>query len=80
MDGKQARRTGSSSPLGLLFDHGCDAINSIFGSVNWIVSLGLDPQRDAMMCWALVLGPMSMFYVSTCNMSSPGLLSKKLTA
>ena len=26
MDGKQARRTGSSSPLGLLFDHGCDAV------------------------------------------------------
>lgn len=25
MDGKQARRTGSSSPLGQLFDHGCDA-------------------------------------------------------
>ena len=28
-DGKQARRTGSSSPLGQLFDHGCDAINTI---------------------------------------------------
>lgn len=27
MDGKQARKTGSSSPLGLLFDHGCDAMN-----------------------------------------------------
>jgi phosphatidylglycerophosphate synthase len=27
MDGKQARRTGNSSPLGLLFDHGCDAFN-----------------------------------------------------
>ena len=26
MDGKQARRTGSSSPLGQLFDHGCDAL------------------------------------------------------
>jgi len=65
MDGKQARRTGSSSPLGLLFDHGCDAINSIFGSVNWIISLGLDPQHDALMCWALVLGPMAMFYIST---------------
>eukprot|EP00201_Polytomella_parva_P004679 CAMPEP_0175087118 /NCGR_PEP_ID=MMETSP0052_2-20121109/29649_1 /TAXON_ID=51329 ORGANISM="Polytomella parva, Strain SAG 63-3" /NCGR_SAMPLE_ID=MMETSP0052_2 /ASSEMBLY_ACC=CAM_ASM_000194 /LENGTH=298 /DNA_ID=CAMNT_0016359421 /DNA_START=221 /DNA_END=1117 /DNA_ORIENTATION=+ len=26
IDGKQARRTGSSSPLGQLFDHGCDAI------------------------------------------------------
>ena len=24
IDGKQARRTGSSSPLGELFDHGCD--------------------------------------------------------
>jgi len=26
IDGKQARRTGSSSPLGQLFDHGCDCI------------------------------------------------------
>ncbi len=26
MDGKQARRTGNSSPLGLIFDHGCDAM------------------------------------------------------
>lgn len=28
MDGKQARRTGTSSALGMLFDHGCDAINA----------------------------------------------------
>jgi ethanolaminephosphotransferase len=28
IDGKQARRTGSSSPLGQLFDHGCDAFSS----------------------------------------------------
>lgn len=27
IDGKQARRTKSSSPLGQLFDHGCDAIS-----------------------------------------------------
>lgn len=26
IDGKQARRTRSSSPLGQLFDHGCDAL------------------------------------------------------
>lgn len=26
-DGKQARRTGSSSPLGELLDHGCDAMS-----------------------------------------------------
>lgn len=30
MDGKQARRTGNSSPLGLLFDHGCDAFSMGF--------------------------------------------------
>ncbi|GAA99281.1 uncharacterized protein L969DRAFT_86508 [Mixia osmundae IAM 14324] len=28
IDGKQARRTGTSSPLGEMFDHGCDAINT----------------------------------------------------
>ncbi len=27
MDGKQARRTGNSSPLGLIFDHGCDCFS-----------------------------------------------------
>jgi ethanolaminephosphotransferase len=25
MDGKQARKTGNGTPLGLLFDHGCDS-------------------------------------------------------
>jgi phosphatidylglycerophosphate synthase len=29
LDGKQARRTGSSSVLGELFDHGCDAVVSL---------------------------------------------------
>ncbi|CRH00854.1 choline/ethanolaminephosphotransferase, putative [Plasmodium relictum] len=28
IDGKQARRTNTSSPLGQLFDHGCDSITS----------------------------------------------------
>lgn len=30
MDGKQARRTKSSSPLGQLFDHGCDSFSITF--------------------------------------------------
>ena len=35
IDGKQARRTGTSSPLGQLFDHGCDAfITTIVGVFN----------------------------------------------
>jgi len=29
-DGKQARRTGSSSALGQLFDHGCDSVSTTF--------------------------------------------------
>lgn len=41
MDGKQARRTGSSSPLGMLFDHGCDAINSPMGSMNWAIAISV---------------------------------------
>jgi choline/ethanolamine phosphotransferase len=28
IDGKQARRTNSSSPLGELFDHGCDSVST----------------------------------------------------
>ena len=33
IDGKQARRTGTSGPLGELFDHGCDAINMILTAI-----------------------------------------------
>lgn len=33
VDGKQARRTNSSSPLGELFDHGCDALACAFESI-----------------------------------------------
>jgi ethanolaminephosphotransferase len=68
MDGKQARRTKSSSPLGLLFDHGCDAVNCIIGSTNWILSLGLDPKNstnDFLICWIIVMGPFAQFYFST---------------
>lgn len=30
IDGKQARRTNTSGPLGELFDHGCDAVSTAF--------------------------------------------------
>jgi ethanolaminephosphotransferase len=65
MDGKQSRKTGSSSPLGLLFDHGCDAINSIFGSGMLITALGLSPATDQWHILASVLLPMMAFYVTT---------------
>lgn len=31
-DGKQARKIGASSPLGLMFDHGCDMINTFIAT------------------------------------------------
>ena len=65
MDGKQSRRTGSSSPLGLLFDHGCDAINPLFGSVNWMIAMSLDPVSDAWLCFIILFGPYALFYVGT---------------
>ena len=33
MDGKQARRTGSGSPMGMLFDHGSDAFTAVMSSI-----------------------------------------------
>ncbi|ORX46677.1 hypothetical protein BCR36DRAFT_356789 [Piromyces finnis] len=41
VDGKQARRTKQSSPLGELFDHGCDSLNCAVGSVVEAAALGL---------------------------------------
>lgn len=36
IDGKQARRTNSSSPLGQLFDHGCDAAVKVGDMGGWL--------------------------------------------
>ena len=42
LDGKQARRTKSSSPLGQLFDHGCDAlsVNLLLANIACSLSIG----------------------------------------
>lgn len=40
-DGKQARRTESSSPLGELFDHGCDSISTVFVSLGICIAVRL---------------------------------------
>ncbi|KAL0086275.1 CDP-alcohol phosphatidyltransferase-domain-containing protein [Phycomyces blakesleeanus] len=41
IDGKQARRTGASGPLGELFDHSCDALNTMLGVFTWASATGL---------------------------------------
>ena len=41
MDGKQARMHGHGSPFGMLFDHGCDAVNTpMITSIFWIAIQG----------------------------------------
>ena len=46
MDGKQARRTGSSSPLGLFLDHGADALNIVLSSLNIMAMLQLGDGKN----------------------------------
>eukprot|EP01138_Halocafeteria_seosinensis_P012616 gb/GECG01012890.1/.p1 GENE.gb/GECG01012890.1/~~gb/GECG01012890.1/.p1 ORF type:complete len:403 (+),score=5.23 gb/GECG01012890.1/:1-1209(+) len=63
MDGKQARRTGNSSPLGLLFDHGCDAVNaSMFGPVTCISAMAMGAGYELGMAWTL---PVVAFFIAT---------------
>jgi len=39
IDGKQARRTDTQSPLGELFDHGCDSLSTIFVSLSVMITV-----------------------------------------
>ena len=58
------RRTGSSSPLGMIFDHGCDALNSPIGSVNWCVAMGVTMSTPFLIFWTLLSSALP-FYIST---------------
>ena len=49
IDGKQARRTQSSSPLGQLFDHGCDAFCVSFLVINFSTSAHLSPSHSLLL-------------------------------
>lgn len=59
-DGKQARRTGSSSPLGEILDHGCDSICIIFIALGACMStkLGFHPNLMFFLC----LSGITLFY------------------
>ncbi|GFY70700.1 hypothetical protein TNIN_274251 [Trichonephila inaurata madagascariensis] len=61
-DGKQARRTGTSSPLGELFDHGCDSLSIVFVAlgVNVAVQLGMFPSWMFFQCFTA----MALFYTA----------------
>lgn len=52
LDGKQARRTGSSSALGLLFDHGCDALTTTVIALMICTGLQLGPTGYTATLWS----------------------------
>ncbi|XP_015121616.1 choline/ethanolaminephosphotransferase 1 isoform X4 [Diachasma alloeum] len=60
IDGKQARRTGTSSPLGELFDHGCDSVSTVFVALSACIAvqLGYYPTWMFFQCFCA----MTLFY------------------
>ncbi|XP_014674864.1 PREDICTED: cholinephosphotransferase 1-like [Priapulus caudatus] len=60
LDGKQARRTGTSSPLGELFDHGCDSVSTVFVTLACCVSLQLGRQPEVL--FAVMMFSLFLFY------------------
>ena len=61
-DGKQARRTGSASPLGMLVDHGCDSLTTTVMTMTLIQCLGLGHDFNLRL---LAFGMWGVFYVAT---------------
>jgi phosphatidylglycerophosphate synthase len=61
LDGKQARRTGTSSPLGELFDHGCDAMTTFFLGV---VAMASWRTGDSVHSFLTLWLSMTMFFLS----------------
>ena len=62
LDGHQARRTGTSSPLGLLMDHGCDALNTCVGSLSAATALCLGPTWKS---WSALMVAVVVFFANT---------------
>ncbi|XP_075212584.1 choline/ethanolaminephosphotransferase 1 bbc isoform X7 [Lycorma delicatula] len=60
IDGKQARRTGTSTPLGELFDHGCDSISTVFVALSACIAvqLGHSPSWMFFQCFCAI----TLFY------------------
>ncbi|GAA6044094.1 hypothetical protein JCM8097_008431 [Rhodosporidiobolus ruineniae] len=62
IDGKQARRTGTGSPMGEMFDHGCDTLNCPLSGIIQAAAFGLGHSPYALLC---VLIPCWSMYLST---------------
>jgi ethanolaminephosphotransferase len=62
IDGKQARRTGTSTPLGMLFDHGCDSMSCFLLSIS--LSRVFMITDEKLLLFGIFLGVQLIFYMS----------------
>jgi len=62
IDGKQARRTGMAGPLGEMFDHGCDALNTTLSVILACRALNLG---RSWWTFASQVGTLANFYLTT---------------
>ncbi|KAG2032965.1 CDP-alcohol phosphatidyltransferase-domain-containing protein [Suillus americanus] len=71
VDGKQARRTGMAGPLGEMFDHGCDALNTTLEVV--LASRALNLGRS---WWTVAsqIATLANFYLTTWEEYHTGIL------
>ena len=72
IDGKQARRTKSSSPLGLLVDHGTDACTTFFITCGLGAILALESIYQYILLWIMIIVP---FYLNNWEEYITGVMS-----
>lgn len=73
MDGKQARRTGTSTPLGELFDHGLDSYSTVLIPIYMFSLFGtedLPPMRMFFVIWNVFLN----FYLTHVEKYNTGVM------
>jgi len=58
--GKQARRTNSASPLGELFDHGCDSMTQVFVTLN--ICYAMQMGSESYLVPTITMGSIVVFY------------------
>jgi ethanolaminephosphotransferase len=67
IDGKQARRTGCGSPLGELFDHGCDALFTPLMCTTVCLAVGFTPAESFTYCFIVTTGLFLSLYEQFCT-------------
>jgi ethanolaminephosphotransferase len=71
VDGRQARRTHSSSPLGELFDHGVDSLTCSLGCITQIAVMSAGTSFRAIIMFILTTG---LFFFTTWEHFHTGVL------